>query len=100
MRVGQGTILLNQALFVLKKVRPDMLEDLASLIRVADNKTVSDALRSIGAHRFGASEKLLLAEAFLGDLTYNRLELMTGLQILPTLEGNRQLLNLRSTDHN
>ena len=86
--------------FVFNKVRPNMLEALASLIRVADNKTVSDALRSIGAHIFSASEKLLLAEAFLDDVTYPHLELMTGLQILPTLAGNRQLLNLRSTDHN
>ena len=75
---------------VLDKVRPDMLEDLASTIgvSVADNKTVSDALRSMGGETgLNASKKLLLAEEFLNDDAYSHFELMAGLQILPSLAG-------------
>ena len=74
----------------LEKVRPDMLEDLASTIgvAVADNKTVSDALRSMGGETgLNASKKLLLAEEFLNDDAYSHFELMAGLQILPSLAG-------------
>ena len=74
---------------VLHKVRPDMLEDLASTIgvSVADNETVSDALRSMGETGLNASEKLLLAEEFLNDDAFSHFELMAGLQILPSLAG-------------
>ena len=66
-----------------------MLEDLASTIgvSVADNKTVSDALRSIGETGLNASEKLLLAEEFLNDDAYSHFKLMAELQILPSLAG-------------
>ena len=64
-----------------------MLEDLAPLIKVADNKTVSDTLRSNGVQNLSGGTKLAMLQEFLSDRDYSPISLLHGLAILPALGG-------------